>query len=260
METRAKEKKREMEKLDELFRMGYVTENQYKERRTALEKGRSQDHYQHERADHFAPSTASFDTHSPSSHSLATHSVDQTAYSSAADSQWEVYVPSLWASTQGATSSPAVDKGKEEEREERPMRWGDFEGDSHVSSSSRWADMVDDISEAPFAELREASWMRELGKEMSLPYFTSLMETLENQSRVKEIFPPRDEVFAAYELTPLPKVKVVIIGQVPFLPFSFSLPPFFLSFCFLEVASINPTHSSPSSYLGFPCSPSGPLS
>ncbi|XP_060555486.1 uracil-DNA glycosylase-like [Ruditapes philippinarum] len=47
--------------------------------------------------------------------------------------------------------------------------------------------------------------------------FKSLETTLQNEyDQGKEIFPPKEDIFNALNLTPLDKVKVVILGQDPY--------------------------------------------
>lgn len=46
--------------------------------------------------------------------------------------------------------------------------------------------------------------------------FSSLEETLEEKYRTGPVFPPREEIYTAFELTPFEAVKVVIIGQDPY--------------------------------------------
>lgn len=46
--------------------------------------------------------------------------------------------------------------------------------------------------------------------------FSSLEETLEEKYRTGAVFPPRGEIYTAFELTPFEAVKVVIIGQDPY--------------------------------------------
>jgi uracil-DNA glycosylase len=63
----------------------------------------------------------------------------------------------------------------------------------------------------------EASWKEALGDEFSKPYMVKLREFLAQEKRARKvIFPKGDNIFAALDLTPLPSVKVVIIGQDPY--------------------------------------------
>ena len=57
----------------------------------------------------------------------------------------------------------------------------------------------------------EESWKKALQAEFEKPYFTSLAERLHREkAEGKVIFPPGKDIFKAFELTPVDKVKVVI--------------------------------------------------
>lgn len=63
----------------------------------------------------------------------------------------------------------------------------------------------------------EDSWKQALASEFSAPYMASLKSFLvEEKNRGKVIFPRGTEYFRALDLTPLGKVKVVILGQDPY--------------------------------------------
>lgn len=63
----------------------------------------------------------------------------------------------------------------------------------------------------------EQSWKSALSGEFDKPYFESLVRFLHNEkAQGKKIFPPGGQIFKAFELTPLPAVKVVILGQDPY--------------------------------------------
>ncbi|XP_076461040.1 uracil-DNA glycosylase-like isoform X2 [Babylonia areolata] len=65
--------------------------------------------------------------------------------------------------------------------------------------------------------LTESSWRDALQGEMQKEYFLKLETTLDNDyKRGVQIFPPQDLIFNAFNLTPLSKVKVVILGQDPY--------------------------------------------
>lgn len=59
-------------------------------------------------------------------------------------------------------------------------------------------------------------WQEKLTTEMNQPYFKQLIKFVEKERQTKTIFPPENEVFTAFELTPLNQVKVVILGQDPY--------------------------------------------
>ncbi len=63
----------------------------------------------------------------------------------------------------------------------------------------------------------DESWRAHLGPEFERSYLLDLFGYLKDE-RLKgiEVYPPADEVFEAFRLTPLSKVKVVILGQDPY--------------------------------------------
>ena len=63
----------------------------------------------------------------------------------------------------------------------------------------------------------EQSWKEELQGEFDKPYFAELVAELHRQKREGAvIFPPGGQIFRAFELCPLPALKVVILGQDPY--------------------------------------------
>lgn len=63
----------------------------------------------------------------------------------------------------------------------------------------------------------EQSWKEALAGEFEKPYFASLVRFLhEEKAAGKKIFPPDNQIFRAFELTPVSDVKVVILGQDPY--------------------------------------------
>ena len=63
----------------------------------------------------------------------------------------------------------------------------------------------------------EESWKQALMGEFESPYMASLKSFLKEEYRAgKAIFPKGSEYFRALDLTPLDKVKVVILGQDPY--------------------------------------------
>ena len=77
----------------------------------------------------------------------------------------------------------------------------------------------------------EQSWKQALQSEFDKPYFAELVRFLHaEKSAGQVIYPPGKQIFRAFELTPLDKVKVVILGQDPYhgygqaMGLSFSVP------------------------------------
>jgi len=61
------------------------------------------------------------------------------------------------------------------------------------------------------------SWREPLADEFSAPYMVALREFLmDERAKGKRIFPAASEWFRALDLTPLDKVRVVILGQDPY--------------------------------------------
>ena len=59
-------------------------------------------------------------------------------------------------------------------------------------------------------------WLEPLSPEFKKPYYSRLYKKIREEYGSYQIFPPADEIFTAFELTPLSQVKVVIIGQDPY--------------------------------------------
>ena len=61
------------------------------------------------------------------------------------------------------------------------------------------------------------SWKNELNEEFAAQYMSDLRSFLKQQILLgKKIYPPMSKIFNAFNLTPLNKVKVVIVGQDPY--------------------------------------------
>lgn len=59
-------------------------------------------------------------------------------------------------------------------------------------------------------------WLTPLTPEFKKPYYAELYKKIREEYSTRQVFPPSDEIFTAFELTPLSEVKVVIIGQDPY--------------------------------------------
>ena len=59
-------------------------------------------------------------------------------------------------------------------------------------------------------------WLDALKDEFRQPYYKKLFQTVNEEYRTRRIFPPADDIFNAFHLTPLHEVKVVILGQDPY--------------------------------------------
>lgn len=61
-----------------------------------------------------------------------------------------------------------------------------------------------------------SAWARVVGNEITQPYFLNLQTFLAAERTQHQVFPPADNVFTAFELTPFDQVRVVILGQDPY--------------------------------------------
>ena len=59
-------------------------------------------------------------------------------------------------------------------------------------------------------------WLTALGGEFHKPYYRQLFEFVKDEYNTTVVFPPADDIFNAFALTPLSQVKVVILGQDPY--------------------------------------------
>ncbi len=59
-------------------------------------------------------------------------------------------------------------------------------------------------------------WLEVLRPEFAKPYYRTLHQKVVSEYQTKIIYPPGDDLFNAFHLTPLSKVKVVILGQDPY--------------------------------------------
>lgn len=62
----------------------------------------------------------------------------------------------------------------------------------------------------------EGSWKSVLAREFESDYWKSLTDFVRDQYKSGSVYPPPKKVFRAFDLCPLDKVKVVIVGQDPY--------------------------------------------
>ncbi len=73
-------------------------------------------------------------------------------------------------------------------------------------------------------------WLPAIKGEFSKPYYKELFAFVKDEYSKTVIYPPADDIFNAFHFTPLSKVKVVILGQDPYVyenqahGLSFSVP------------------------------------
>ncbi|GAA6616058.1 uracil-DNA glycosylase [Scytonema sp. NUACC26] len=60
------------------------------------------------------------------------------------------------------------------------------------------------------------SWQTVLAEEFDKPYFQKLQDFLKEERQSYSIYPPEEDVFSAFELTPYEKVNVLLLGQDPY--------------------------------------------
>lgn len=76
----------------------------------------------------------------------------------------------------------------------------------------------------------EQSWKERLAPQFEEPYFKELTDFIKEEYKSNTVYPPGANIFKAFDLCPLDKVKVVIIGQDPYhnpgqaMGLSFSVP------------------------------------
>ncbi len=59
-------------------------------------------------------------------------------------------------------------------------------------------------------------WLPALESEFRQPYYRQLYTFVQREYQTKVVYPPAEDIFNALHLTPLAKVKVVILGQDPY--------------------------------------------
>jgi len=78
------------------------------------------------------------------------------------------------------------------------------EGEAEAGS---WASMMEEM---------HPSWKVRLESEIKKPYMERLVSFLVTESKSHAVYPPREQVWTALNLTPFDKVKVIVIGQDPY--------------------------------------------
>jgi len=60
------------------------------------------------------------------------------------------------------------------------------------------------------------TWKNILIEEFNLPYFHTLRNFLIEEKKQYSVFPPGNQIFSAFDMTPFNAVKVVLLGQDPY--------------------------------------------
>lgn len=74
-------------------------------------------------------------------------------------------------------------------------------------------------------------WLDAIGDEFNKPYYRDLYNFVKDEYKSTLVYPKADDIFNAFHYTPLSKVKVLILGQDPYINenqahgLSFSVPP-----------------------------------
>ena len=59
-------------------------------------------------------------------------------------------------------------------------------------------------------------WLPALQEEFKKPYYRELYKKVKHEYETRRVFPEADDIFNAFQFTPLSRVKVVILGQDPY--------------------------------------------
>lgn len=59
-------------------------------------------------------------------------------------------------------------------------------------------------------------WLAPLRAEFKKPYYKKLYETVKQEYQTRAVYPDANDIFNAFDFTPLSKVKAVILGQDPY--------------------------------------------
>ena len=62
----------------------------------------------------------------------------------------------------------------------------------------------------------ENDWLEPLNEEFKKPYYRELYQKVKHEYETTQVFPDPNDIFNAFQFTPLSKVKVVILGQDPY--------------------------------------------
>jgi hypothetical protein len=90
-------------------------------------------------------------------------------------------------------------------------------GFAPVQSSGGPSPIVSESNSTAMASLTDPEWRAKLREEFSQQYLKDILAFVSAERRVKTIYPAEDEVFNALNYTPLSAVKVVILGQDPYI-------------------------------------------
>ena len=104
----------------------------------------------------------------------------------------------------------------------------DYESDEGIISSYPGIALDDDTGQFQIKDdsiiLKEDNMISMIGNDWDLllkdefkkDYFVKLMDFVDGEYRTKTVYPPYEDIFNAFSLTPPDKVKVIILGQDPY--------------------------------------------
>jgi uracil-DNA glycosylase len=69
---------------------------------------------------------------------------------------------------------------------------------------------------SPWKDQLPAGWRRVLQDALANPAFTRLQAYVEQERRRHTVYPPEEDLFSAFRLTPYEQVKVLVLGQDPY--------------------------------------------
>ncbi|WP_434386487.1 uracil-DNA glycosylase [Melittangium boletus] len=69
---------------------------------------------------------------------------------------------------------------------------------------------------SPWKDQLSAGWRRVLQDALANPAFTRLQAYVEQERRRHTVYPPEEDLFSAFRLTPYEQVKVLVLGQDPY--------------------------------------------
>lgn len=109
-----------------------------------------------------------------------------------------------------------VKKRKIEDDDESPAKKKIAKSDS-VENQESPVELVDIPPECVMAQtVKDEKWQSLLSKEFNKAYYKNIEKTVASRRDLGEVYPPVNEVFAAFNHCPLDKIKIVIIGQDPY--------------------------------------------
>ncbi|GMR42929.1 hypothetical protein PMAYCL1PPCAC_13124 [Pristionchus mayeri] len=115
------------------------------------------------------------------------------------------------------TKMASTEKRPKKEEEPENVKPEKNESESLREAESAVPVVTEETTTDLYSLVRDAEWRNVLEAEFKKPYIANIEKELEKERKVgKTVYPPRDEIFAALNITPLSRVRVVLIGQDPY--------------------------------------------